>query len=135
MGQRIATQRRQTQPQPASNAPPAQQTTTTAISLCDVCHFPDACGTLDLFLLQVCHAKPKYIDGMKTHPYCSKTCAAKIQNQIAPGRNTLARGKSTSALRAGTNMCDVCVVFRCRHLRECVDSEQYYAVLSQVAQT
>jgi hypothetical protein len=36
------------QPQPASNVPPTRQTTMNAVSLCDVCHFPDACGTLDL---------------------------------------------------------------------------------------
>ena len=39
------------QPQPVFNAPPTQQTTTNAVNLCDVCHFPDACGILQSFPL------------------------------------------------------------------------------------
>ena len=91
--------------QPASNVSPIQQNT---VSLCDVCHFPDTCGSLDLFPLQVCHVRPKYFDGTKTHPCCGKTCAAKIQNKTASGGGSLARGKSSMALRAAANMCDVC---------------------------
>ena len=106
--------------QPASNVSPIQQTATNAVSLCDVCHFPDAYGTLDLFPLQVCHVKPKYFDGTKTHSCCSKTCAAKIQNKTASGGGSLARGKSSMALRAAANMCDVCCLC-C--LRDSVDSD------------
>lgn len=98
------------QAQPAFNAPSSRQTTTNAVSLCDVRHSPDACGTLHLFPLQVCHANPKYFDGTKTHSYCSKTCAAKVQNKTASGGNPSARGKSAKparAPRAKANMCDV----------------------------
>ncbi|KAG9315168.1 ADP-ribosylation [Chiua virens] len=88
----------QPQPQPAFNAT-TRQTATNAVNLCDVCH-----------------AKPKYFDGTKTHSYCSKTCATKIQNQnnkTTPGSNPPARGtrgKSAKARapRARANMCDYC---------------------------
>ncbi|KAH0833182.1 ADP-ribosylation [Lanmaoa asiatica] len=80
------------QAQPVFNAPPTQQTTTNTINLCDVCH-----------------AKPKYFDGTKTHSYCSKTCAAKIQKKTVPGSNPSARGKSAKATpRPRANMCDYC---------------------------
>ncbi|KAF8558126.1 ADP-ribosylation [Imleria badia] len=80
------------QPQPAFNAPPTRQTTTKAVSLCDVCH-----------------AKPKYFDGTKTHSYCGKTCAAKMQNKAASSGNPPARGKSGKAApRVKANMCDYC---------------------------
>ncbi|KAN0093141.1 hypothetical protein V8E55_003925 [Tylopilus felleus] len=80
------------QPQPAFNAAPARQATANAVSLCDVCH-----------------AKPKYFDGTKTHSYCSKTCAAKMQKKAAAGNNPPARGKSGKAApRAKANMCDYC---------------------------
>jgi hypothetical protein len=100
--------------QPASNISPIQQTATNAISLCDVCHFPDACGTLDLFPFQVCQVKPKYFDGTKTHACCSKTCAAKIRDKTTSGSNPLTRGKSSMALRAAANMCDVCCILLSR---------------------
>ncbi|KAG8213142.1 ADP-ribosylation [Butyriboletus roseoflavus] len=79
------------QAQPAFNAPSRRQTTTNAASLCDVCH-----------------VKPKYFDGTKTHSYCGKTCAAKIQNKTASGGNPSARGKSAKVPRAKANMCDYC---------------------------
>ncbi|KAF8428873.1 ADP-ribosylation [Boletus edulis BED1] len=80
------------QPQPVFNAPPTRQPTTNGVNLCDFCH-----------------AKPKYFDGTKTHSYCGKTCAAKIQNKGASGSNPPARGKSGKApARAKANMCDYC---------------------------
>ncbi|KAH7884349.1 ADP-ribosylation [Phlebopus sp. FC_14] len=70
----------------------SQATTTGAANLCDACH-----------------ARPKYFDGTKTHSYCSKTCAAKMQNKAASSNSPPRRGKSTTApARGNANMCDYC---------------------------
>ncbi|KAL4066852.1 ADP-ribosylation [Scleroderma citrinum] len=57
-------------------------------------------------LCDVCHAKPKYFDGQKTHSYCSKSCAAKMQNKPTPANNPPKRGKSGKASSA--QMCNYC---------------------------
>ncbi|KIJ66837.1 hypothetical protein HYDPIDRAFT_166294 [Hydnomerulius pinastri MD-312] len=81
------------QRQPTANTSYTRQAATTkAVNLCDVCH-----------------AKPKYFDGTKTHSYCSKSCAAKMQNKAASSSSPPKRGKSSKApARASANMCDYC---------------------------
>lgn len=57
-------------------------------------------------LCDVCQVKPKYFDGKKTHSYCSKNCAAKMQNKSTPSNNPPKRGKSGKASAVQT--CDYC---------------------------
>ncbi|KIJ11977.1 hypothetical protein PAXINDRAFT_163988 [Paxillus involutus ATCC 200175] len=60
-------------------------------------------------LCDVCHAKPKYFDGTKTHSYCGRTCAAKMQKKAAPGGSPPKRGKSANAPpRSNAKLCDYC---------------------------
>ncbi|KAF6755456.1 hypothetical protein DFP72DRAFT_811701 [Ephemerocybe angulata] len=46
-----------------------------------------------------CHTKPRYSDGTKTHPYCSKTCAIKIKANS---------GVKTGSGNANSGNCDFC---------------------------
>ncbi|KIM64290.1 hypothetical protein SCLCIDRAFT_1213393 [Scleroderma citrinum Foug A] len=57
-------------------------------------------------LCDVCHVKPKYFDGKKTHSYCSKGCASKMQNKSTPSNNPPKRAKSGKASVVQT--CDYC---------------------------
>ncbi|KAE9400899.1 hypothetical protein BT96DRAFT_632711 [Gymnopus androsaceus JB14] len=51
-----------------------------------------------------CHMKPKYFDGGKTHPYCSKTCASNATvNKYPKAYN---RRHNSNSLVSGT--CDFC---------------------------
>ncbi|KAF8839651.1 ADP-ribosylation [Paxillus ammoniavirescens] len=60
-------------------------------------------------LCDVCHAKPKYFDGTKTHSYCSRTCAAKMQKKAASGGSPPKRGKSANVPpRSNAKLCDYC---------------------------
>jgi hypothetical protein len=49
---------------------------------------------------QTCHVRPKYNDGNKIHPYCSKTCS---NTKVNPSQNN----KAGSVTGAGT--CNVCL--------------------------
>ncbi|KAJ8516790.1 hypothetical protein ONZ45_g5937 [Pleurotus djamor] len=51
-------------------------------------------------LCETCHIRPKFHDGTKTHPYCSKGCATKGKSNH--GNHTHAAGGQTSS------NCDVC---------------------------
>ncbi|KIK57329.1 hypothetical protein GYMLUDRAFT_263100 [Collybiopsis luxurians FD-317 M1] len=54
-------------------------------------------------LCQYCHTKPKYVDGVKTHLYCSKSCAASAKtNGNQATSNSQHSGSST------TGNCDFC---------------------------
>ncbi|KAI6025841.1 ADP-ribosylation [Pisolithus orientalis] len=55
-------------------------------------------------LCDVCHAKPKYFDGTKTHSSCSKTCAAKMPNR-GTTNNPPQKRKST---KPASQLCDYC---------------------------
>lgn len=46
-----------------------------------------------------CHVKPRYSDGTKTHPYCSKSCAAKI---------SASSGLKTGSGGGSANNCNFC---------------------------
>ncbi|KAH7913780.1 ADP-ribosylation [Hygrophoropsis aurantiaca] len=92
-GQYLAAQSAQAQQAPAKQpgnvaslftAPPAAPTTA---NLCDACH-----------------AKPKYNDGVKTHNYCSKRCAAMLQKASGSGKSNVKRSPS----KAARAMCDYC---------------------------
>ncbi|KAF9223627.1 ADP-ribosylation [Gyrodon lividus] len=88
-----AAQAQPPQVQPTVNTSRTRQSTTTSgANLCDVCH-----------------AKPKYFDGTKTHSYCSKTCAAKMQNKAASSSSLPKKTKSAKVSpRSNTQMCDYC---------------------------
>ncbi|KAI6125098.1 ADP-ribosylation [Pisolithus croceorrhizus] len=91
-GQYLASQAQAAQAQPTAQQPavgvsvPGPQTAQTN-SLCDACH-----------------AKPKYFDGTKTHSFCSKTCAAQMQNRTA-ATNPSKKRKSTNP---APQLCDYC---------------------------
>ncbi|EEB93779.1 hypothetical protein MPER_07524 [Moniliophthora perniciosa FA553] len=55
-------------PNPSGPAPQAQQSSNPSTA-----STPPATSTSNL--CENCHLKPKYNDGRKTHPYCSKSCA------------------------------------------------------------
>ena len=63
-------------------------------------------------LCDECHARPKYFDGTKTHPYCGKGCAAAAKNN-GTSANTNAnagvkRGRSHTVGGAAAGQCDYC---------------------------
>ncbi|KAH7925824.1 hypothetical protein BV22DRAFT_1010421 [Leucogyrophana mollusca] len=55
-------------------------------------------------LCDACHAKPKYYDGVKTHDYCSKRCAATLQRVNGSSKGSVKRSPS----KAARAMCDYC---------------------------
>lgn len=71
-----------------STSPP---TSTAASNLCEVRNPRSLQSWLHNFILhfQNCQLRPKFSDGTKTHPYCSKSCAnqAKLPSQ-PPGLST-----------------------------------------------
>src|ERR1700722_11168699 len=51
--------------------------------------FP-TCPFLKILLSeQLCHRKPKFSDGTRTHPYCGKACAAKAKASAAPAHENI----------------------------------------------
>ncbi|KII92751.1 hypothetical protein PLICRDRAFT_172803 [Plicaturopsis crispa FD-325 SS-3] len=52
-------------------------------------------------LCEACHLRPKFHDGTKLHPYCSKSCAAKAKS------NSGGAGTTPNA-NSSTGLCDFC---------------------------
>ncbi|TFY71720.1 hypothetical protein EVG20_g1285 [Dentipellis fragilis] len=82
-------------------------------------------GSADLCI--VCGKRPKYNDGVKTHDFCGKTCAAKGRSGNAPSAvnlpaaaaapapanasaatNTSAAANAAGAAPGGADLCKVC---------------------------
>ncbi|KAJ8693295.1 hypothetical protein PTI98_010529 [Pleurotus ostreatus] len=57
---------------------------------------------------ETCHIKPKYNDGTKTHPYCSKGCANKSKNNRSTNNGTNGQNNGNNGNHAGSANCDVC---------------------------
>ncbi|KAF9243539.1 ADP-ribosylation [Melanogaster broomeanus] len=59
-------------------------------------------------LCDVCQTKPKHVDGATIHPYCSKTCAAKMKNKTASTTPPKKRTSAKAPSRGNAKMCDHC---------------------------
>uniref|UniRef100_A0A8H7XXW0 PARP catalytic domain-containing protein n=1 Tax=Psilocybe cubensis TaxID=181762 RepID=A0A8H7XXW0_PSICU len=67
------------------SAPPATTTASNPVGNTNGTTAPAAVGSNGntppainpVALCEVCHVRPKYFDGTRTHPYCSKSCASK----------------------------------------------------------
>ncbi|KAK7458113.1 hypothetical protein VKT23_010021 [Stygiomarasmius scandens] len=64
-------------------------------------------ATSSTTLCESCHMKPKYFDGTKTHPYCSKTCARIGTKTLKFSSNNNSRGNSVSANPANCDFCHI----------------------------
>ncbi|OAX41486.1 ADP-ribosylation [Rhizopogon vinicolor AM-OR11-026] len=86
-GQYLATQGQAAQPPAPVNAITQQSTRNATRSMCDICH-----------------VRPKYFDGKKTHSYCGKACATAAQSRRVPN----SKPKANKTVKTTRGLCDCC---------------------------